>query len=182
MAKLINCKDCGAQISKNANSCPQCGAKNKKTSIITWLVLIFIGVPFLWSILNGASSDKAPRIDQHVSENVDIKETSPYETLDKFYASESDFDSYIGSRITVVEMLVRKQMKDPDSTKFRNWHYVKAETDLPATVCGEVSAKNSFNGYTGFKKFLFKTDTTEFGIEGSTKNFSDEYNKLCVLK
>lgn len=57
MANLIQCKDCGNQISRNAESCPNCGAKNKKTSIITWLALIFIGIPVLWSVFSGASND-----------------------------------------------------------------------------------------------------------------------------
>ncbi|MBQ8999275.1 MAG: Ltp family lipoprotein [Clostridium sp.] len=30
MSKLINCKDCGKEISSGAKSCPNCGAKNKK--------------------------------------------------------------------------------------------------------------------------------------------------------
>lgn len=57
MAKLIQCKDCGNQISKNAASCPNCGAKNKKTSVVTWLVLIFIGLPMLMGIFNSAFND-----------------------------------------------------------------------------------------------------------------------------
>jgi Zn finger protein HypA/HybF involved in hydrogenase expression len=60
MAQLIQCKDCGNQISKNAKSCPNCGAKNKRTSVITWLALVFIGLPFLWSIFSGASNSSKP--------------------------------------------------------------------------------------------------------------------------
>lgn len=179
MSKLINCKDCGNQISKNAKSCPNCGAKNKRTSIITWLALIFIGIPILWSVFSGASNSDNASANAEPAED---KTPSPYETMTKFDVSENEFDSYVGSRVAVVQMLVRKQMKDPDSAKFQNWHYVKASEDLPATVCGEVTGKNSFNGYTGYRKFLFKTDTTEFGIENSTTNFVDEYNKYCVLK
>lgn len=178
MAKLTQCKDCGNQISKNAASCPNCGAKNKRTSIVTWLALIFIGLPILWGIFSSAS-DPSP-----TAANNDTKtsEPSPYETMDTFNVAQDEFDSYIGSRVYVVETMVKKQMKDPDSTKFRNWSYVKASADLPATVCGEVTAKNSFDGYTGYRKFLVKTDTTEFGIERSTKGFDELYNKLCVLK
>ena len=60
MAKLTQCKDCGNQISKNAASCPNCGAKNKRTSIVTWLVLIFIGIPVLIAVFSGASNDTQP--------------------------------------------------------------------------------------------------------------------------
>ncbi|MDH0520842.1 hypothetical protein [Achromobacter xylosoxidans] len=35
-------------------------------------------------------------------------------------------------------------LKDPDSAKFRN----------QKSFCGEVNAKNSYGGYTGFKRFI----------------------------
>ena len=176
MAKLIQCKDCGNQISKNAESCPNCGAKNKRTSIITWLALIFIGIPVLWSVFSGAANDTP-------SEPVaEADEISPSETLEIFEFYEPNFDKHAGTMIYVTQDLVRKNMKDPESVEFRNMSYIKASSDLPATVCGEVTGKNSFNGYTGYRKFLLKTDTTEFGIEKSTNNFNDEYNKYCILK
>lgn len=178
MAKLIRCKDCGNQISKNAASCPQCGAKNKQTSVITWLALIFIGIPFLWAIFSGASNpDNAAS-----TESIENNEPSQYETMETFDVPQDEFDNYIGGQVAAVEMLVRKQMKDPESAQFQNWHYVKAAPDLPATICAEVSGKNSFNGYTGYRKFLVKMDTTEFGIERSTKGFDKLYNQLCILK
>ncbi|WP_135475265.1 zinc ribbon domain-containing protein [Pseudoalteromonas sp. KS88] len=40
---LIKCKECGAEVSSKAKTCPKCGAKPaKKTSLITWFVLILI--------------------------------------------------------------------------------------------------------------------------------------------
>lgn len=40
---LAKCKECGEQVSTKAKNCPKCGAKApRKTSIATWLVLIFI--------------------------------------------------------------------------------------------------------------------------------------------
>ena len=42
------CKACGHEIAKNAKSCPQCGAKNKKPIFTKWwfwvIVVMFIGV------------------------------------------------------------------------------------------------------------------------------------------
>lgn len=41
MAGLKECKGCGKEISKNAKVCPHCGEPApKKTSLLTWLVLI----------------------------------------------------------------------------------------------------------------------------------------------
>ena len=40
---LKKCKECGNEISSKAEACPQCGApQKKKTSIVTWFVLILI--------------------------------------------------------------------------------------------------------------------------------------------
>lgn len=40
---LVKCKECGEQVSTQAKTCPKCGARvPKKTSLITWVVLIFI--------------------------------------------------------------------------------------------------------------------------------------------
>ncbi|HDL01917.1 MAG TPA: zinc ribbon domain-containing protein [candidate division Zixibacteria bacterium] len=40
---LVKCKECGEQVSTKAKSCPKCGAiAPKKTSLFTWLVVIFI--------------------------------------------------------------------------------------------------------------------------------------------
>lgn len=43
-----------------------------------------------------------------------------------------------------VESIVKSVLKDPESAQFQNID----------GVCGEVNAKNSYGGYTGFKKFV----------------------------
>lgn len=57
MAKLVQCKDCGNQISKNADSCPNCGAKVKRTSVLTWIAIIFIGMIVI-SAMSSIMSDE----------------------------------------------------------------------------------------------------------------------------
>lgn len=45
---LVKCKECGHEISKKADSCPNCGAKPPaKTSAFTWIVLTVI-ILFVW--------------------------------------------------------------------------------------------------------------------------------------
>ena len=82
MSKLINCKDCGKEISSGAKSCPNCGARNKKPFYKRpW----FIGAILLFII--GASGDNEEtttnRIDsiqeQEVSQN-EYSESSKIET------------------------------------------------------------------------------------------------------
>ena len=38
--KLSVCKVCGQEIAKSAKNCPHCGAKNKKPSLILWVIVI----------------------------------------------------------------------------------------------------------------------------------------------
>ena len=41
---LVECRECKNEISKSAKTCPRCGAKPRRTSKFTWLVLIiFVG-------------------------------------------------------------------------------------------------------------------------------------------
>ena len=42
MAKMIYCKTCGAQIAKNAKTCPHCGARNKKHGFLKILLAVII--------------------------------------------------------------------------------------------------------------------------------------------
>lgn len=55
---------------------------------------------------------------------------------------------------------VKSSLKDPDSAQFQN---VKG-------YCGEVNAKNSYGGYTGFKRFI--------SVDGNTVIESDEDDPL----
>lgn len=46
--KLVKCSDCGHEISKKAKTCPNCGAKPKKGSLVAILVLI----GFIWFMIS----------------------------------------------------------------------------------------------------------------------------------
>ena len=60
---LVPCLTCGANIAKNAISCPICGAQNptkKKRSWLTWVIGTVIGFAVLTAaIANLVSSFKA---------------------------------------------------------------------------------------------------------------------------
>lgn len=52
---------------------------------------------------------------------------------------------------------ISSEMKDPDSSKFRSMHFVKAGEKQDGTVdgyvCGEVNSKNSYGAYAGYVPF-----------------------------
>lgn len=69
MAKLINCKTCGAQMAKSAKACPSCGARNRRrhpvlTAILT-VILVFLIIGLVVSITDQTptkvESTAAPR-------------------------------------------------------------------------------------------------------------------------
>lgn len=49
---------------------------------------------------------------------------------------------------------IKSVLKDPDSAKFQNLEIV-TNSKSQESVCGEVNARNSFGGYTGFSKFSY---------------------------
>lgn len=57
---LIKCKECGNQISDQAKNCPICGATpKKKTSAITWVVLVCLVGGFIQVMFSLSSNNKA---------------------------------------------------------------------------------------------------------------------------
>ena len=59
---LVKCRECGVQVSSKAKTCPNCGVKApKKTSIVTWAVLIFIIFAAWGSIMSPDRSSNPSR-------------------------------------------------------------------------------------------------------------------------
>lgn len=52
---------------------------------------------------------------------------------------------------------VKNQMKDPDSTQFRNLREIK-NTVNDTVLCGELNAKNSYGGYVGYTSFSYSRE------------------------
>lgn len=76
--------------------------------------------------------------------------------------------------INKVQQQVVGSLKDPESARFQGVH-VKW-----GTVCGEVNAKNSFGGYTGFKRFL-SIDGDVLRMEGGDY-FADGWETYCSAR
>ena len=77
---------------------------------------------------------------------------------------------------------VRDQMKDPASVQFRNVRgYNKGGAAL---LCGEVNAKNSFGGYTGFDHFTYLggylfVNKSAAGCTACENPFNKNWNESC---
>lgn len=75
MAKIINCKTCSKEIASNAKSCPNCGAKNKKTIYKRpWFIIVMFFI--VVGVLSDTDVDNANTVnsettvsEQNVSQN-----------------------------------------------------------------------------------------------------------------
>lgn len=96
-----------------------------------------------------------------------------------FASSEHAKKAATPAQIAVIKGSMQDTLKDADSAKFRSVYLIKADVEdgsLAYDVCGEVNAKNSFGGYTGYQKFvasLFKGDDGKwyaitFGVDSDT--------------
>ncbi|MCR4302462.1 MAG: zinc-ribbon domain-containing protein, partial [Sulfuricaulis sp.] len=57
---MTKCKECGTEVSTKAKECPKCGAPVKrKTSVLTWLVAILLGLWVVGYIARGPSNDSS---------------------------------------------------------------------------------------------------------------------------
>ena len=62
---LVACRECKKQISSSAKTCPQCGAKQKRTSWVTWSVLaliVLVTIQGVWSSIEKRKADEAKAI------------------------------------------------------------------------------------------------------------------------
>lgn len=53
------------------------------------------------------------------------------------------------SKVRTMRLYVNSQLKDPDSTQYRN-----EQLNASGWLCGELNSKNSTGGYVGFKRFM----------------------------
>lgn len=68
----------------------------------------------------------------------------------------SSEDAKKASYIALNQERIKVRLKDPESAQFRNvfvsnTSYISDDTPV---ICGEINAKNSFGGYTGFERFV----------------------------
>ena len=102
----------------------------------------------------------------------------------KIEQAKADADPYADTGkqmawIRISKDAVRAKLKDPDSADFRSVNFY-AGGGTPV-VCGEVNAKNSFGGFTGFEPFLAAGDqlvVLSSEME-SGKEFAKVWNKFC---
>lgn len=164
-SNLFDCKDCGNQISKNAITCPHCGAPIKKIQQKEPPKQYSIGSLLMWILILGVVSAM-------VIPNTSTTPETPQETAQKEAESQkrdTEFNkAYAGKQILL------KAMRDPDSLEIDNTIVMDN-----LAVCYEYRAKNGFGGinrgsavYSSGGKF----------ITNEMDGFDKLWNKECANK
>ena len=73
---------------------------------------------------------------------------------------------------------VKGKLKDPNSAEFRDV-FVSKKAGAPF-VCGEVNAKNSFGGFTGFQKFIAGGEVVVVASQMQAGDMDEVWGKTCV--
>lgn len=148
---LQKCSGCGAQVSENAKACPHCGEPPKKgTSMLTIIVAAVFGVIVFSCVYRSETAPPAP-----------AGPAAP---------------EYPRAEVSsAARNMIRQSSKDPDSLKFRNEFLAG-----PGMHCGEVNGKNSFGGYTGFKRFI-SNERTLLVDDGSVRGFNKAWQESCIV-
>ena len=127
---------------------------NMKRSYIllgVFALLLFIALPFL------ANDDSNSQAD-------------PVQASAKTVASSQSEQSKRIQIQTDSRIALKNFLKDSNSAEIRNHN----------GNCGEVNSKNSFGGYTGFKRFI--ASPTIVAVEGENMNpeeFQKAWNQVC---
>lgn len=77
--------------------------------------------------------------------------------------------------VVAAKRAVRASLKDPDSAQFKDV-YANYTEKFGVVACGQVNAKNSLGGYTGFKRFV--SGGKSVILEGHD-NIADAWSGAC---
>ena len=73
---------------------------------------------------------------------------------------------------------IKTKLKDPESAQFRN---VQFHSGVAPVTCGEVNAKNSFGGYSGYERFIAGGDViTVLESEMADGEMDKAWAQICI--
>lgn len=128
---LVRCKECGAQISTLAESCPGCGAKQSKSSGRLKAFFLLVVVLAAGNVIFGVNSpSKRP------------SQSEPEKTPEEIRRAE-DLKKR-EDRAFAFGKAIRQHAREPDSVDFIQM-FVSNDGNV---ACAEYRAKNGFGGMT----------------------------------
>lgn len=130
---LVNCHECGKEISDESKRCPHCGAKRKKKAgPIAWIIAGVFLLIVIMNVGNKESSESARRA-----------------ALTPEQRAVEDSANRLRAARGACLVVLKQNLNDPDSAKFGSaseW-YAKERKDGTIHVQPTGRAKNAFGAY-----------------------------------
>ncbi len=166
MAKMIYCKTCGAQIAKNAKTCPHCGARNKKHGFLKILLAVIILGGIGGAVSGGRGNRTQPTGQAAVIATAANQETESTETAAKA-ETEATTESVAQTEAPATIESAAKTETAADEEIARDEKDIKPGDKNGATK-ENVSEAESGDG-----------DNEADGVTPELKEFLDQYEK-CI--
>lgn len=145
MSKMKKCKDCGAEVSKSAKTCPKCGAKLKRSHPVLIAILVFIIVIIILGCISQISN-KSSNISVPLVNSINQDTTEAYMTLEKFNKIQTGM-----TYDEVVAIVGKEGTLDTESSSgsitFKTYHWYASNGISNAAIIfqnGKVTAKSQF--------------------------------------
>lgn len=153
---LVKCKECGEGVSTKAKICPKCGAKPpKKTSLVTWTVLIMILLGVFG--LMRQESNMSPEKKLERAERVEVEKLAQAEKESAKAKAQANLDAerkrkgfHCLSSLTGihrgVKRVVKENLRDPNSFDHIETKITPVDENEKHSLIMTYRAKNAFGG------------------------------------
>jgi hypothetical protein len=152
---LIECKECGNEVSSKAESCPKCGAavETKGMGCGTGIVIVFLCGIVYAAIFPSEHPSTAP---------APSTTTQPKETNDD-----------ASSRAWIAANALKNQMRNPDSFKVEHAYVPKENQKV---VCLTYRSQNGFGGINREQAILTPAGRL---LPSTATGFNSNWDKFC---
>lgn len=155
MSKLKKCKACGADIAKSAKTCPHCGAKVKKHTVLG-IILIIFGVCAIAAAMGGGSDEPQKVGDANTPSNESVESVGNENSQEDTAQTQSLF--HVGdivelNGVTVTLLSVDESsgnqfMTPEDGNVFVTFEFdIDNQTDSDIAVSSMLSFEAYFDDY-----------------------------------
>lgn len=137
---------------------------NKRTGILAGVLFVFILLALPYMVKSDL--DKTNN-----SVNTKTEESGITSDGDLKNNSNTDLVGLENFKHEKAQEFVKSLLSDPSSAEFRNQN----------GFCGEVNSKNSFGGFTGFRRFMASEQLVALeGVNMESSEFENAWRQVCV--
>lgn len=149
---LIKCKECGKEISSQAESCPNCGRKKpKSTSVLTWIIAGILVCGVISAISESGKKDEQVAAEAQ-AKAVQLAAMTPEQRAAQvkhdadMVAMKTEVEEANTARYACQEF-VKRSLNDPDAAQFdpASGYFIQRQAPGKYRVEVTVRAKNGFN-------------------------------------